>query len=251
MVIAIVLSMIHLDQGVNMFKNLLNDGNVVRKQIVITPEGGVSNVVRADKNNKSATSVGTYQIGREGDYLISVIYNGSKEPSLKICKIKDGYLEKINDDTNLYLFFKYLNTAAVQWLCSNDDNPFLPAGAGWDGVHSGADLVKKMTVTQKLPYNMDEALRKRVLEAVYFTAKSIADKSPVMVLPSQLLDVKKFQHAVIVYETGECSTLQINELPHPSGLKLDDVAKVILIKFKQLKIAGDEQFDWELYDVYR
>lgn len=232
-----------------MFKNLLNDGNVVRKQIVISVTGVIRPVARADNSGKNPLIRGTYQQGYDGDFLVSCLHSSGKEPSLKISRIESDYLTQIGD-VNLYRFFDNLNHVAIKWLCKNDENPFLPAGAGWDGVHSEADIYKISSTIQRLPKGTDEALIGRMQDASYFTDRMMVKKPTRFILADRPVKFDKtYRYAVTEDVNGNTQTclLDADTTEYP----VDNLTRLVLINFVQLKVQGDEKFEWLHYQILR
>lgn len=229
-----------------MFKNFVNDGNIVKKQILINPTTGIVPVARADKNNKTAPTAGTYQQGETGDILCYVLFKEGEAPVMKMIKIKDGGVEPLENGFNYYNIMKWLNPLTTDWLLTLDDEPFLPAGVGWDGKYSQSDLVKKARISSRLPARIDQVFLERMINAGYFTSTKEVNKSTVHMQSKNcpLYHIKKKDFDYYVLEQDGIVT--INEIICDTSINVHENTKqLFLIKFNELKVKGNEQFQWE------
>lgn len=115
------------------------------RRIVVTPRGEIREVIKA-KRCAPAELQTTYQKVCEGDVILQVSWWPEKEEAFEFIEGRmvpmDLSLPEIEDRvTKLY---DGLPDAVVVWLNPVERQPsFLPAGAGWDGVYTVHDLVKR------------------------------------------------------------------------------------------------------------
>lgn len=115
------------------------------RRVVVSPRGEIREVIKA-KRCAPAELQTTYQRVCEGDVILQVSWWPEVEEAFEFLEGRmvtlDLSLPEVEDRvTKLY---DGLPDSVVAWLNPVERQPsFLPAGAGWDGVYTGHDRVKR------------------------------------------------------------------------------------------------------------
>lgn len=226
-------------------KNFKIEENINNKFLVVNIKTGLpAPVTRADKSSPEGELRGTYQnYTVDEDVIIqSRLENG--EPFITVYKFDKQNLKAT--EVNIGRILGNLSMEAIKWLYEFDDNPFLPANVGWDGVYSQSDLFKRATILQALPTGLDENFIERLTKAGYFTPLKEVQKKPVYTThvqkPILAIDKEVWSHAIIVYD----EIAIIREIIDSQTIKTgENINEIILFKFNPLKVKGNEQFVWE------
>lgn len=234
-----------------MIKNFLNNEPTKRKQIVITPNGTISPVVRADKSVKNTQSSGTYQKAEAGDFIVVTIFELTGETCLKIYQATETHCVAPPKGCNLLGVIQALTPAVMNWLTSDDDNQFLPVGVGWDGIYSASDLVKIDLVSKRFPSNLPKDLSDRLIRAAYFTPNASLYSPPEVIAPAltPTITVKESEWDVmVVVDTND--VVHVTHLEHNVSIStVSGVSQIVLVRFKPLKVKGNEQLELKTYNV--
>lgn len=237
-------------------KNQLNvkseNGTGYSRFLVISHvDGNPRPVWRTDRKNKNNPDAGTYQRVEEKDLVIRSRFIENETPNILFFEVEKIVGEvpqlKQTDTDNLYMFIKNINPVVTDWLTDKNNRQNLPAGIGWDGVHSELEILKLNKALSFLPAGVSSDIVDRYTRAAFYTAQAVFGQTfaPVMRTHYPSINTGEFDTVILTDQNDDIVVKENTD----EVINIDEnIKQVVTLKYHKLSNSVYEQVSLQVYN---